>query len=391
MLQQLALTFFCLAGVVDVDEAIDLYEWGDIPGAIVALEELVQGETLSFDEKLRAYDRLGSAYYAMGQTEEAREAYLDLLALDSHYDLSPLANPRLRDLLGEVRITSLATATIQSSPEGALVTLNGELLGVTPISVDGLLGGSSYEIVVYSSGYLSESSTLAAQPGEHHEISFALLAQATSPDSAAVSVAHAGSDGAGDGQDGTSFATTDLVNMITSTESSLDIEALSDQGAFQSYRESTLQLAGSERIPQADIDDLAMSSINDASDAAGLMVFADTESEDPTAISGGQTGSGSSRDPEEVMAVLAEQQGSVTFIYNKHLRTDPLLAGTVVVEMVIQPSGRVSDVSILESNTYNPAFELELAREIQNWRFGAVDENEGPLVVVRPFNFSGGY
>ena len=88
------------------------------------------------------------------------------------------------------------------------------------------------------------------------------------------------------------------------------------------------------------------------------------------------------------MGVLAEKRSSVTFIYNKHLRNDPMLMGTVTVEMVIEPSGRVSRVNIINSNTYNPAFELELARTIETWRFGAVDENEGALTVQYPFTFS---
>ncbi|MBN1434426.1 TonB family protein [Candidatus Fermentibacterales bacterium] len=383
---QLLLTPLCALSVaVDVDQAIDMYEWGDIPGAIDALESLLDSGALSLDERLRAYDRLGSAYYAMGQTGLAGEAYLSLLSLDSHYDLGPLANPRLLELLNTVRQENLAMATIRTIPEGALVTLDGELMGVSPISVEDLMGGCDYRLEVYSSGYASETMTLAAQPGQHHDLSFVLIASA---DSTAATLASSGLPG--DEQDQASFSTTDLVNIITSSEASLDIAALADQGAFQSTRESALQLAGSERIPQAEIESMAVSSIHSASEAAGLMVFADTGSGSPTSVSSG-TGSGSSRDPESVMAVLAGQQGSVTFIYNKHLRTDPLLSGTVVVQMVIEPSGRVSEVTILESNTYNPAFELELARAVQSWRFGAVDENEGALVVVRPFNFSGGY
>jgi len=55
--------------------------------------------------------------------------------------------------------------------------------------------------------------------------------------------------------------------------------------------------------------------------------------------------------------------------------------------MLIQPSGRVTDVAILNSTMYNQAFELELTRAIGTWRFGSVDENEGPLVLQFPFNF----
>ncbi|HRY61942.1 MAG TPA: PEGA domain-containing protein, partial [Candidatus Fermentibacter sp.] len=136
-----------------VDEAIALYENGDIPGAIDALEEIVAAPDLSFDERLRAWDRLGSAYFAMGRSDDAGMAYLELLKLDVHYDLSPRANPRLRALLGTVRDGNMAQAEITSFPDGALVTLDGELMGVTPITLDGLLAGEEYEVSVYSSGF----------------------------------------------------------------------------------------------------------------------------------------------------------------------------------------------------------------------------------------------
>ena len=395
LINALTLACACIVGVVDVDEAMDLYEWGDIPGAIHALEELVLSGTLSFDERLRAYDRLGSAYYAMGRMEMAREAYLELLSLDSHYDLNPGANPRLRELLGDVRSENIATAMISTVPDGALVTVDGELLGVAPLSIEGLTDGTSYEVVVYASGYRPESMVLEARGGLNHQVSLSLLPAL--PDTSSTAPAH-GADSVAASVPGDSvqhgsgqFSTTGLVNLITSTEAGLDVGALADQGAFESYRESSLQLSGTERIPAVDVQSLAMSSMSVEPQASGLMVFADAGSGEPTSVSGVSSDRGSSRDAEDVMAVLAEQQTSVTYIYNKHLRNDPLLSGTVVVEIVIQPSGRVSEVSILDSNTYNPAFELELAREIQNWRFGAVDENEGPLVVVRPFNFSGGF
>ncbi|NLI01826.1 MAG: hypothetical protein GX473_00645, partial [Candidatus Fermentibacter daniensis] len=70
-----------------VDEAITLYENGDIPGAIAALESIVTGPNLSLDERIRALDRLGSAYFAMGRSDDAGAAYLELLRLDVHYDL----------------------------------------------------------------------------------------------------------------------------------------------------------------------------------------------------------------------------------------------------------------------------------------------------------------
>lgn len=380
---------------VSVDEAIALYENGDIPGAIDALEEIVAAPDLSFDERLRAWDRLGSAYFAMGRSDDAGMAYLELLKLDVHYDLSPRANPRLRALLGTVRDGNMAQAEITSFPDGALVTLDGELMGVTPITLDGLLAGEEYEVSVYSSGFADATRTLLAQAGQSHPMSFSLTPSigsvaSTAPDSAVAAqvdlAAILGSGDTGPATQGATPATTaDLVNILTSG-GGFDMAALAGSGALSSQRAST-GIAGAERF-----DDIQLVSGTDAqaqssADPVSTMVFSGAGLSGTGAMSAGEA-PGSSRTGDEIMEVLTEKRGAVSFIYNKHLRSDPMLMGTVLIEMVIEPSGRVSSVNILGSNTYNPAFELELARTIETWRFGAVDEDEDPLTVQYPFTFS---
>lgn len=380
---------------VSVDEAIALYENGDIPGAIDALEEIVAAPDLSFDERLRAWDRLGSAYFAMGRSDDAGMAYLELLKLDVHYDLSPRANPRLRSLLGTVRDGNMAQAEITSFPDGALVTLDGELMGVTPITLDGLLAGEEYEVSVYSSGFADATRTLVAQAGQSHPMSFSLtpsleIVAALAPDSSVAAqvdlAAILGSGGTGPATQGAAPATTaDLVNILTSG-GGFDMAALAGSGALSSQRAST-GIAGAERF-----DDIQLVSGTDAqaqssADPVSTMVFSGAGLSGTGAMSAGEA-PGSSRTGDEIMEVLTEKRGAVSFIYNKHLRNDPMLMGTVLIEMVIEPSGRVSSVNILGSNTYNPAFELELARTIETWRFGAVDEDEDPLTVQYPFTFS---
>jgi TonB family protein len=432
-----------ISGVTSVDEAIDLYMMGDIPGAITSLEELLAGSTLSLDEQLRAYDRLGSAYYAMGQLDEARGAYFDLLMLDSYYDLSPAANPRLRDLLSTVRLESMATALIQSDPPGAFVTLDDELLGVTPMLMDGLMGGNSYTIGVYAVGHEPESFVLTAEPGFHHEMTFQ-LASLTEPGGVAVAgntggggsplmpdtavslpidpvntagvtggiagsteiqpadvrppddlhpaggtsgdVADAGAQQTGGAQPDAGTAvpgtTEELIAMLTA--GGIDMASLASAGSLSSLETGNTGMAGSESASGGQVQ----SGVPLTADAGTqqVMVFSDVQSGSGTVTSGGS--SYSSRSSDEILEVLNEKRSAIIFIYNKHLRTDPMLMGTVEIEMVIQPSGRVSDVRIIQSNTYNAAFELELARNIETWRFGSVDENEGPLTVQYPFSFS---
>ncbi len=128
----------------------------------------------------------GSSYYAMGNEQAARSAYEELLRLDVYYDLSPGANPRLQALLDTVRDNTMASAMVRSEPAGAFVTLNGQLMGVTPIMLDGLVGGNEYSVDVYQVGYETEYYTLAAQSGHSHMLQFELN---TLPDPGAVAVA----------------------------------------------------------------------------------------------------------------------------------------------------------------------------------------------------------
>lgn len=394
----LVLASIAASTAVSVDDAILLYENGDIPGAIASLEVLVDGRDLSYDEQLRAWDRLGSAYFAMGDTSEAGRAYLELLKLDVHYDLSPRANPRLRTLLTSVRDRSMAVASVSSEPAGALVTLDDELLGVTPLQIDGLLGGEQYDISVYSNGFQAASMTLTAVGGSSHDVAFnlipmqettqvALLGDTASasgvPDFADILASTTQQVDAGSTQP--QVSTADLVNILTSG-GGFDMAALASSGALSGQRQPAGGIAGAERVTSGALQTGLVAAAASSSEIQSFMVFSDTTSYSDA----GQENSipGSSRTSEEIMEVLGEKRSNVTFVYNKYLRNDPMLMGTVVVEMIIEPSGRVSDVSIIDSNTYNPAFELELARTIETWRFGAVDESESPLTVQYPFTFS---
>jgi TonB family protein len=331
----------------------------------------------------------------------------------------------------------MATALIQSDPPGAFVTLDDELLGVTPMLMDGLMGGNSYAIAVYAVGHEPEAFTLTAEPGFHHEMTFQLVAAGV-PD--AVAVAENSGGGNPLAVDTSSTVPVDPVNtdIIPDNVEPVDIEPVDVQ---PDTGPDTIEQPDTQETPDVQPDDMASTNVPATTEeliamlttegidmaslaSSGSLSSLDTENtgvagaesatggqvesgvpltadagtqqvmvfSDVSSTSGGTvTESGdtySSRSSSEILEVLNEKRSAITFIYNKHLRTDPMLMGTVEIEMVIQPSGRVSDVRIVQSSTYNPAFELELARSIETWRFGSVDENEGPLTVQYPFSFS---
>ncbi len=424
--------------VSTVDDAVRLYESGDIEGAIVALEQLITQGSLSYDEGLRAWDRLGSSYWAMGDNNAAGEAYTELLHLDVYYDLGPRANPRLQAFLDSTRDNIMASAMVRSEPAGAFVTLDGQLMGVTPIMLDGLLGGNEYEVDVYQVGYATEFFTLVAQPGFSHMLQFDLDIM---PDLASVAVAGAGSSAIPENQGtvgnlradelvsspfetaggasklpdeliaspfetsaGTASSassqgqqiaagsgasqpppqsTVDLIAML-SGGGGINMTALNNSGALTTGGGSNIGLAGSTGGRSG----IVSSGVAAQAEALGrdIMVFSDISSLSTATVTGSENYS--SRTAEEIAELVTEKRGTVMYVYNKHLRTDPLLMGRVDVAMMIHPSGRVSDVEIVQSNMYNRAFELELVSSIEQWRFGSVSSSEGPLPIQLPFSFN---
>lgn len=395
-----------------VDQAIELYLMGDMRGSITALESLLARGGLTLDEEVRAYHRLGAAYYGVGETGNTKESFYSLLTLDPYYDLGPWENPQLRGILNDVRQENLATVLIQGEPGGALVFLQDQYLGSTPFIHDNLIGGRSYTFTIMAEGYRTSVQTCSVDPGQLHTLSYRMESESSSGtgtlSGAAGSEGPRGPDGREDllalaesrghdpylpdtsaaaGQDGSGRMSIERLNALL--RGAEDMAALDDVGPLNmSSTESDDHASGREFIRDRFRFENTGGNIETDSRSGARMVFSDVsmESEDVLQTDPGATYS--SRASSEVRSVLASKESAVTFIYNKHLRSDPLLSGTVVIQMVIQPSGRVSDVRIIESNTMNPAFDLELAANVETWRFGSVDEDEGPLPVTYPFVFS---
>lgn len=394
-----------------VDQAIELYLMGDMRGSISALESLLAGGGLTLDEEVRAYHRLGAAYYGVGETENTEDSFYSLLVLDPYYDLAPWENPQLRGILNDVRQENLATVLIQGDPGGALVFLQDQYLGSTPFIHDNLIGGRSYTFTIVADGYRTSVQTCSVEPGQLHTLSYRMEAESSGTGAISGASGSEGSRGPAGREDVLALAESRDRDPYPPDTSSAGEQ--SGSGRMSIERLNALLRGGEEMAALEDVGPLNMSSTESEVQASGgeftrdrsrfvntggtietdsrsgaRMVFSDVnvESEDVLQTDPGATYS--SRSSGEVRSVLSSKESAVTFIYNKHLRSDPLLSGTVVIEMVIQPSGRVSDVRIIDSNTMNPAFDLELAANVETWRFGAVDEDEGPLPVTYPFVFS---
>ena len=104
-----------------------------------------------------------------------------------------------------------------------------------------------------------------------------------------------------------------------------------------------------------------------------------TKVEAPEGVSG-QNGTRKRRvaDPrqrsiEDIRRVFDSNKGAIFAIYNRALRKDPTLQGQVVLELSIDPSGRVVDCKVVSSELSDATIVAKLVSRIRLFDFGARD------------------
>jgi outer membrane biosynthesis protein TonB len=104
---------------------------------------------------------------------------------------------------------------------------------------------------------------------------------------------------------------------------------------------------------------------------------------------GGTTQAGKSgkagRSLEDIRLVFERNKGKIYGIYNRALREDPSLAGKVVVELKIAPSGAVESARLISSELHAPDTEAKLLAMIRQLDFGAKDVDV--MTVSYPLDF----
>lgn len=80
---------------------------------------------------------------------------------------------------------------------------------------------------------------------------------------------------------------------------------------------------------------------------------------------------GKSRSEEEMSKVMDQHKGAVFLIYKRALRDNAALQGRVVMKIIIEPSGKISDVTIVTSELKDPELEAALIRRIRMITFPA--------------------
>jgi len=74
-----------------------------------------------------------------------------------------------------------------------------------------------------------------------------------------------------------------------------------------------------------------------------------------------------------IRQVFEAQKTALYALYHRALRQNPALEGKLLLELVIEPDGRVSHCKVVSSELANPALEQRLANRVLLFDFGASD------------------
>jgi TonB family protein len=103
-------------------------------------------------------------------------------------------------------------------------------------------------------------------------------------------------------------------------------------------------------------------------------------------LKGGSGGSGTGTiDYDAIARVVDQYKNGLVYLYNKELRTNPTLKGTISVEFSIDSSGKVIDTRIVSTTMNHTPLEQALASRIKMWRFPHL--YDGIIIVTYPFVF----
>lgn len=103
------------------------------------------------------------------------------------------------------------------------------------------------------------------------------------------------------------------------------------------------------------------------------------------AQSGGGSGSAGTRTSDEIERVFQKNKGGIFNIYQRALRKNPSLAGKVVFELTISPTGKVTSVAILSSELGDEKLERKLVLKIKKFKFAKSNVKE--ITVTYPIDF----
>jgi periplasmic protein TonB len=119
----------------------------------------------------------------------------------------------------------------------------------------------------------------------------------------------------------------------------------------------------------------------DAAKVTSSIMQSGLNARSPSAGRGGSAG----RSEEEIATVFDRNKGAIYALYQRALRTNPMLQGKLVLEFTIAPSGVVTRCRIVSSELHDPALEREIVARVMLFRFQP--EKVDPTTATKPIDF----
>jgi TonB family protein len=119
----------------------------------------------------------------------------------------------------------------------------------------------------------------------------------------------------------------------------------------------------------------------DAAKVTSSILQSGLNAHSPSSGRGGSAG----RSAEEIAMVFDRNKGAIYALYERALRTNPMLQGKLVLEFTISPSGVVTRCRVVSSELHDPALEREIVARVMLFRFEP--EKVDPTTATKPIDF----
>ncbi|HEX5459140.1 MAG TPA: AgmX/PglI C-terminal domain-containing protein [Steroidobacteraceae bacterium] len=119
----------------------------------------------------------------------------------------------------------------------------------------------------------------------------------------------------------------------------------------------------------------------DAAKVTSSIMRSGLNARSPAAGRGGAGG----RSEEEIAMVFDRNKGAIYALYQRALRTNPMLQGKLVLEFTIAPSGVVTRCRVVSSELHDPTLEREIVARVMLFRFEP--EKVDPTTATKPIDF----
>lgn len=114
--------------------------------------------------------------------------------------------------------------------------------------------------------------------------------------------------------------------------------------------------------------------------------LADSTKKAAQATAGNSNGAGgAARSEEDIRKVMNQHKGAIDLIYNRALRQNASLQGKMVVKIVIDPSGKIVEASMVSSELGDPELEAKILQRIKLISFPAA--NVARFTLNQSFDF----